>query len=83
MPTKVILDVDTGTDDAVALMVAALSPDLELIGATSVNGNTTIDFTTEKFHYPEGYFLMDQQGILPPQEYPVMPPFTPAGALWM
>lgn len=36
-----------------------------------------IDFTTEKFHYPEGYFLMDQQGI-PPQTFPVMPPFTPA-----
>jgi inosine-uridine nucleoside N-ribohydrolase len=47
MPTKVILDVDTGTDDAVALMVAALSPEIELIGATSVNGNTTLDFTTE------------------------------------
>jgi inosine-uridine nucleoside N-ribohydrolase len=45
--TKVILDVDTGTDDAVALMTAALSPDLELIGATTVNGNTTIDNTTE------------------------------------
>lgn len=47
MATKVILDVDTGTDDAVALMVAALSPDIDLVGATSVNGNTTIDFTTE------------------------------------
>jgi len=47
MPTKVILDVDTGTDDAVALMAAALSPEIELVGATSVNGNTTIDFTTE------------------------------------
>jgi purine nucleosidase/ribosylpyrimidine nucleosidase len=47
MPTKVILDVDTGTDDAVALMTAALSPDLELLGATSVNGNTTIEYTTE------------------------------------
>ena len=46
-PTKVILDVDTGTDDAVALMVAALSPDIELIGATSVNGNTSLDYTTE------------------------------------
>jgi inosine-uridine nucleoside N-ribohydrolase len=45
--TKVILDVDTGTDDAVALMIAALSPDLELIGATTVNGNTTVDNTTE------------------------------------
>jgi inosine-uridine nucleoside N-ribohydrolase len=47
MPTKVILDVDTGTDDAVALMTAALSPDLELVGATTVNGNTTIDYVTE------------------------------------
>ena len=47
MPTKLILDVDTGTDDAVALMVAALSSDLELVGATTVNGNTTIEHTTE------------------------------------
>jgi inosine-uridine nucleoside N-ribohydrolase len=47
MPTRVILDVDTGTDDAVALMTAALSPDLELVGATTVNGNTTVDHTTE------------------------------------
>lgn len=47
MATKLILDVDTGTDDAVALMVAALSPDLELVGATTVNGNTTVDYTTE------------------------------------
>jgi len=47
MPTKIILDVDTGTDDAVALMVAALSPDIELVGATAVNGNTGVDETTE------------------------------------
>ena len=47
MPTKVILDVDTGTDDAVALMTAALSPDIELVGATTVNGNTGVEFTTE------------------------------------
>jgi inosine-uridine nucleoside N-ribohydrolase len=47
MPQKVILDVDTGTDDAVALMVAALSPDLELVGATTVNGNTRVQNCTE------------------------------------
>ena len=47
MPTRVILDVDTGTDDAVALMAAALSPDIELVGATTVNGNTGVDYTTE------------------------------------
>ena len=47
MTTKIILDVDTGTDDAVALMVAALSPDIELIGATTVNGNTALTNCTE------------------------------------
>jgi inosine-uridine nucleoside N-ribohydrolase len=47
MATKVILDVDTGTDDAVALMVAVLSPDLELVGATVVNGNTNLDSCVE------------------------------------
>lgn len=47
MTTKVILDVDTGTDDAVALMAAALSPDLDLIGATTVNGNTKVHNCTE------------------------------------
>jgi inosine-uridine nucleoside N-ribohydrolase len=47
MPTRVILDVDTGTDDAVALMTAALSPDIELVGATTVNGNTGVEYTTE------------------------------------
>ena len=47
MATKVILDVDTGTDDAVALMLAALSPDLELIGATTVVGNVPCAVCTE------------------------------------
>lgn len=47
MPTKIILDVDTGTDDAVALMTAALSPDIELVGATVVNGNTVLDSCVE------------------------------------
>jgi len=42
MPKKLILDVDTGTDDAVALMLAALHPDLELIAATTVNGNNPV-----------------------------------------
>jgi inosine-uridine nucleoside N-ribohydrolase len=44
---KLILDVDTGTDDAVALMLAALHPALDLVGATTVNGNVPVDMTTE------------------------------------
>jgi inosine-uridine nucleoside N-ribohydrolase len=47
MAQKLILDVDTGTDDAVALMLAALHPDLELLAATTVNGNVPVDYCTE------------------------------------
>ena len=44
---KVILDVDTGSDDAVALCTAALSPKLELVAACSVFGNRPVEFTTD------------------------------------
>ena len=47
MATKIILDVDTGTDDAVALMTAALSPDLELVGATTSTATPTSTHCTE------------------------------------
>jgi inosine-uridine nucleoside N-ribohydrolase len=44
---KLVLDVDTGTDDAVAIMLAALHPGLELVGCTTVNGNATVDHCTD------------------------------------
>ena len=47
MPQKLILDVDTGTDDAVALMCAALHPELDLLAATTVNGNVPVETCTD------------------------------------
>lgn len=47
MSRQIILDVDTGTDDAVAILVAALHPDLDLIGITTVNGNVPVENTTD------------------------------------
>jgi inosine-uridine nucleoside N-ribohydrolase len=47
MAKKLILDVDTGTDDAVALMLAALHPDLDLVAATTVNGNNPVAYCTD------------------------------------
>ncbi len=46
MPIPVILDVDTGVDDLVALLCAAASPEVELIGATAVTGNVHVSNTT-------------------------------------
>ena len=43
--TKMILDCDTGHDDAIALMVAYAHPALDLLGVTVVAGNQTLDKT--------------------------------------
>ena len=44
---KVILVVDTGMDDSIAIMTAVMSENLEVLGVCAVNGNRGIDFTTE------------------------------------
>src|SRR4051794_23209672 len=43
---------------------------------TDIEDADIIDFSNQKFHYPEGYWAMDQQGLPPLTEYPVMP-FSP------
>jgi len=38
---KVIMDVDTGIDDAIAIMMALQSPEIEIVGITTVSGNVS------------------------------------------
>jgi inosine-uridine nucleoside N-ribohydrolase len=45
-PTPIILDCDPGHDDAIALLLAVASPELDLVGVTTVSGNQTLDKTT-------------------------------------
>ena len=47
MTTRIVLDCDTGTDDAVAIMLAALHPDIDLLAVSTVNGNVALPNTTE------------------------------------
>ena len=47
MRRKLILDVDTGTDDAVAIMLAALHPALDLVACTTVSGNVEVEHGTD------------------------------------
>ena len=42
-PLPTVLDVDTGIDDALALLLALRSPELEVLGVTCVAGNVTLD----------------------------------------
>ena len=47
MSIPIILDCDPGHDDAIALLLALASPEVELLGVTTVHGNQTLDKTTE------------------------------------
>ncbi|WP_121012665.1 nucleoside hydrolase [Saccharothrix australiensis] len=46
MTTPLIIDTDPGVDDAFALALAAASPEVDLIGVTTVFGNVSPELTT-------------------------------------
>ena len=46
MGIPILLDCDPGHDDAIALLLALASPELELLGVTTVAGNQTLEKTT-------------------------------------
>jgi inosine-uridine nucleoside N-ribohydrolase len=46
MTIPVLIDCDPGHDDAIALLLALTSPELELLGVTTVAGNSTLERTT-------------------------------------
>jgi inosine-uridine nucleoside N-ribohydrolase len=44
--TRVLIDCDPGHDDAIALLLALASPEVEILGVSTVAGNQTLDKTT-------------------------------------
>ncbi|WP_053721845.1 nucleoside hydrolase [Saccharothrix sp. NRRL B-16348] len=46
MTTPLIIDTDPGVDDAFAIALAAASPEVDLIGVTTVFGNVSLENTT-------------------------------------
>lgn len=45
MPRKIIIDTDPGQDDAVAILLALASPELEVLGIVAVAGNVPLALT--------------------------------------
>ena len=45
--TRLIIDCDPGHDDAIALLLALASPEVELVGVTTTHGNQTLPKTTD------------------------------------
>jgi len=51
MTRKLIIDTDPGVDDAMAIAFGLCHPDMELLGLTTVFGNTSIEFATRNAQY--------------------------------
>ncbi|MBA3326414.1 MAG: nucleoside hydrolase, partial [Rhodobacteraceae bacterium] len=47
MAQKIIIDTDPGHDDAVAILLALASPELEVLGITAVAGNVPLPLTAK------------------------------------
>jgi purine nucleosidase len=46
MPTRIILDTDPGVDDALAILLALASPEIQLEALTTTQGNVTLEKAT-------------------------------------
>ena len=47
MTHRIIIDTDPGQDDAIAILLALASPEIEVLGITSVAGNVPLALTTK------------------------------------
>ena len=45
-PVKILIDTDPGVDDAIAILMALASPDVEVVGLTTVGGNVRLARST-------------------------------------
>ena len=45
-PKPIVMDVDTGVDDALAILLAFRSPELQVQGITTVHGNVGVEAST-------------------------------------
>ena len=50
-PRKLLIDTDTASDDAVALIMALRSPDVHVLAITTVAGNVDIEQATQNALY--------------------------------
>lgn len=73
MPTRIVLDVDTGIDDALAIAYAVRSPELDVLGITTGFGNISANEATLNTCY-----VLEKLGVnIPVAQGAVEPLFHP------
>ena len=75
---KIIMDVDTGSDDAIALTMAMLDEHFDLLGICTVNGNIEVKLTTDNsLRVVECCEKQDQVKVYRGCEYPIASTLLP------
>lgn len=83
MPRKIILDIDPGIDDAVALAIALFDPRLEVVAVTASGGNVPPDQATANLQALVGILdppRLPRLGVAPPDTSLPEKPFNMHGA---
>lgn len=79
MPVPVILDCDPGIDDAMALALLLGSPDVELVGVTTVAGNVPLATTTANALRLTEFYATPHVPVVAGTEHPLTRPSVFAG----
>jgi purine nucleosidase len=77
--STLIFDCDPGVDDAVALLLAFASPELEILGVTTVAGNVSAALTVRNARIIRGIAGRDEVPVLPGCQRPMVRPPIEAG----
>ena len=83
MPRKIILDIDPGIDDAVALAIALFDPRLEVVAVTATGGNVPPDQATANLQALVGFLdppRLPRLGVAPSDTTLQEKPFNLHGA---
>jgi inosine-uridine nucleoside N-ribohydrolase len=75
---KVVWDMDPGIDDALALILALKSPEVEILGITTVAGNASLEMTTANARRVLEYFEIERIPVAMGAEHPLTRPLEHA-----
>jgi len=75
---KVVWDMDPGIDDALALILALKSPEVEILGITTVAGNASLEMTTGNARRVLEYFEIENIPVAMGAEHPLTRPLEHA-----
>ncbi|HEY6497084.1 MAG TPA: nucleoside hydrolase [Trebonia sp.] len=79
MSTPIILDCDPGIDDALAIAFATASPEIDLVGLTTVAGNVGLDKTTANALAVASFVGATDVPVTPGSPVPLLRPQLDAG----